>query len=261
MSYFQTEYHLNNCKKAQIKAAESSHLSRLKRIEEYNKAPKLCPACQAPIPYDKNNKYCSRSCSCRTRNLGRKRTEEEKRKCSEKLKQSFINSGKRRKTVQTKTGYKKTDTKSKICIICQSEFLAHYPYRAKMCSDKCRNKNTSNRIKERVKQGIHKGWSSRKNRKPSFPEHFFMSLFESRGIEYLHEEKIGKYFGDFVIDKNVLEIDGKQHEWPERKLKDAEKDKFLTENGYKVTRIKWRNCKKYCKELVAEFEKFLASIE
>lgn len=53
------------------------------------------------------------------------------------------------------------------------------------------------------------------------------------------EVKIGKYFIDFVIDKIALEIDGRQHD--DRKEKDLEKDVFLTDNGFKVVRVKWEN--------------------
>ena len=38
----------------------------------------------------------------------------------------------------------------------------------------------------------------------------------------------------------ALEIDGKQHEYADRKESDKKKDKYLIDNGWKVSRIKWK---------------------
>ena len=71
----------------------------------------------------------------------------------------------------------------------------------------------------------------------------------------------GGYYLDFFFPNKMiaLEIDGSQHEDPERKALDIKKDKALIENGYKVYRIKWKEIqsdkgKAYIKE---EIDKFL----
>lgn len=54
-----------------LKGNETQKRNRLKKIEEYNKNPKLCKYCNEPIPYDKReNVYCNRSCRTSCENLG-----------------------------------------------------------------------------------------------------------------------------------------------------------------------------------------------
>lgn len=51
---------------------------------------------------------------------------------------------------------------------------------------------------------------------------------------------IGKYIVDFYIPeyKVVIEIDGKQHSYPENRIADIERDKYLSELGILVLRYK-----------------------
>lgn len=58
-------------------------------------------------------------------------------------------------------------------------------------------------------------------------------------INYEREKHVGRYFLDFVIGFIDLEIDGKQHEYDDRKKSDKERDAYLTSIGYSVYRIKW----------------------
>lgn len=44
---------------------------------------------------------------------------------------------------------------------------------------------------------------------------------------------------DFVIGNLDLEIDGKQHQYKERKESDLKRDEFLRNEGYFVYRIRW----------------------
>ena len=67
------------------------------------------------------------------------------------------------------------------------------------------------------------------------------------------------YFPEFNLD---LEIDGKQHEYPERKESDKLRDTALTSNGYKVYRVKWKSLntkegKIFIKEEIEKFLKFM----
>lgn len=82
------------------------------------------------------------------------------------------------------------------------------------------------------------GFRSRKKFQSSFPEKLTEEFFSKRGIKFDREVRLGKWFADFLfVGKIVLEIDGQQHQKPERKAKDEEKDIFLTSQGYRVVRV------------------------
>lgn len=91
--------------------------------------------------------------------------------------------------------------------------------------------------RELVAKGIHKGWKTRNLK--SYSEKFFERVLDNNHIHYEREKKVGKYFLDFVIGTIDLEIDGKQHKYPERVKSDLERDKFLRSEGYFVYRIAW----------------------
>lgn len=62
-------------------------------------------------------------------------------------------------------------------------------------------------------------------------------------ISFIREDfSTKKYFLDFLIEKNGkkidLEIDGKQHEYEDRKAHDILRDQYLTDLGFIVYRIK-----------------------
>ena len=54
------------------------------------------------------------------------------------------------------------------------------------------------------------------------------------------QKVIGRYIVDFYIPeyKVVIEIDGKQHSYPENRIADVERDKYLSELGILVLRYK-----------------------
>ena len=60
------------------------------------------------------------------------------------------------------------------------------------------------------------------------------------GLKFRRQEPIGRYIVDFVCHEKriVIEVDGGQHTI--EKNKDAERDKWLNEQGYKVLRF-WNN--------------------
>jgi very-short-patch-repair endonuclease len=60
------------------------------------------------------------------------------------------------------------------------------------------------------------------------------------GLKFRRQEPIGRYIVDFVCHEKriVIEVDGSQHTI--EKNKDAERDKWLNEQGYKVLRF-WNN--------------------
>ena len=111
----------------------------------------------------------------------------------------------------------------------------------------------SKRAKILMRSGKIKPWQSRN--KLSYPEKFFKKVLELNGIVFegpnfvIKQKDIGVhdclpnscYFLDFKIGNVDLEIDGKQHEYTDRKLYDKKRDYYLTNAGYCVYRIKWRS--------------------
>jgi len=68
--YYKSGKFLENAKKASNLGIKKILEIKQKRIESYNKNPKLCSQCLSPIIYDKrNNKFCSKSCSATYNNL------------------------------------------------------------------------------------------------------------------------------------------------------------------------------------------------
>lgn len=132
------------------------------------------------------------------------------------------------------------------CSLCKKEKVTKHPSQ-KYCSPECVKKCPVIREKyrqahlNRIKAGYIYGWRSRDN--PSYAEKFFMKVLINNHLPYEFEKREGKYYIDFAFTnkKIALEIDGKQHERIEYQLKDAKKDKFLIDNGWKVYRIPWNS--------------------
>ena len=106
--------------------------------------------------------------------------------------------------------------------------------------------------KKLIDEGRHKGWQSRSVR--SYAENFWETVLKNNNISFIQELVVKKsdlgiendssnYFLDFYLtEKHVdLEIDGKQHEYSDRKEHDKIRDQILTENGYIVYRIPYIN--------------------
>lgn len=78
---------------------------------------------------------------------------------------------------------------------------------------------------------------------PSYPEKFFSQVIHNEfdDKKYVREFQIGVFSIDFAWPdkKKAIEIDGKQHEYPEQKERDLRKEKLLVENGWQLLRIKW----------------------
>lgn len=90
-----------------------------------------------------------------------------------------------------------------------------------------------------------------------------MGVLLNNNISYVHNKKEGKYFIDFAIEdkKIALEIDGKQHKYPDRVLNDKIKDQYLIDIGWKVYRIDWNSIntdlgKTLMKEKINKFLEF-----
>ena len=134
---------------------------------------------------------------------------------------------------------------SKVCPVCGKNFDTKIKNQ-KTCSVKC-GKIQGARVGALVKtlRGTHSGWHNRRG-EPSYPEKYFISLFEKEKIiGWEREKKVGKWFIDFAFAeiKIAVEIDGRQHEDDERKSSDLLKDIHLKSLGWRVIRIKWFNPK------------------
>ena len=120
-------------------------------------------------------------------------------------------------------------------------------------------------------EGRHKGWQSRKI--ISYPEQFWMKVLNNNNIKYSFNHVVNKkknlglndisnYFLDFLIGEKLdLEIDGKQHKYPNRAASDKIRDDILSRNGYIVYRIEWNTInseegKQLMKEKIDKFLDF-----
>lgn len=178
-------------------------LSTERKIDNYLLSPLYCFECTEVLPYEKrSNKYCSNSCSATSNNNKR-----DYNKFKPGPKKGF-------KPVKKTLEY----TKIAECEICDK----YYPSkRGKTCSDACKNKLISTRIRER----IYNGWNPNTNRgrhKKSYMESSFEDWVKENfpKITYDSEysfkrlDKVKTYFVDFYFPELslVIELDGTQHE-------------------------------------------------
>ena len=225
--------------------------------KKYQRITKKCPICEVEFLTLDGHKKEKETCSV---------------KCSNSLHPRRIkNPVKKKRTYPP--GYKqKNSKKEKECFICNSIFLG--TKKARTCSKECSNQLQRNIMKEKVLNGEHKGWTNRKI--SSYPEEFFKGVLSNLNLPYEFNFPVSKsslgvksssaYFLDFYIQiggrKIDLEIDGKQHEYPDRKESDQERDSLLMQNGYEVYRIKWKNPiteenKKYIESEIERMKTFL----
>lgn len=147
----------------------------------------------------------------------------------------------------------------KVCGFCGVNFLSGKHITmccSASCAGKMKWKNTppENRldtlVRKMVSNGTHKGWATRSKLEPSFPEKVVIGILEELDIKLERELKINKWFIDFadVKRKIAIEIDGRQHKLPERKLSDANKDIHLISEGWQVNRIPWKRLTKESRE-------------
>ena len=217
---------------------------------KYDKIKKDCPVCKVVFITEKGSRDEKVTCSSKCSNTyfsESKHTELSNLKRSLKLLKKY--DGKH--TIDTKTN-KIVKIVSLVCPLCKKSFTSSKETQ-KCCSQSCATKlNWQNPkykahmtacVNERIANGEHKGWASREKMVPSFPEKVTMEILAELELHSLKREfKCGKWFIDFadVERKIALEIDGKQHEFPERKASDETKDSFLVQEGWTVHRIKWK---------------------
>ena len=176
--------------------------------------------------------------------------------CSSKCSKSFSTKNKRKEINEKLSLIMLKAPIKKQCPFCKKYFLTKRREK-KFCGRSCQGKHIwtvpvnrsifvescrKSAIKRHENGDLTIGWKTRKNREPSYPEKTFIFLLDEMKILYEREFKIGKYFVDFVFHskKIALEIDGRRHDDEDIKLKDQEKEKMLTELGWKIFRIKWK---------------------
>lgn len=142
----------------------------------------------------------------------------------------------------------------RVCDYCQKPFFTMKESQ-RFCSAECSksapksektltkmsNAARRNAIRRHQKGDTNFGWQTRKG--SSYPERYFESVFKRRNIVFERERKFGRWFADFVFEKEklIIEIDGRQHQKPERIESDKRKDAYISSLGYKVIRVPWHN--------------------
>lgn len=168
--------------------------------------------------------------------------------------------------------------KEQTCQICGKKYFGCINKNGKIkkslsCCNEHHNQLRSIRSKESINklisEGRFKGWQSRNIL--SYPEKFWNQVLQNNNIEYItnksikQENGISNYFLDFYIEINNrkidLEIDGKQHNFEDRKQSDIKRDQFINSLGIEVYRIPWNEInsikgKQLIKEKIDKFLEF-----
>ena len=232
--YQGSEQHKLNISIARLKSGDRIAELKQSRITLYLTNPSRCKRCNIILEYTrKRYTFCSTSCSATHNNTQRApRSEESRRKTSVAMKNLF-------------------PTLEQACAICSAVYTPRN-IKSRFCTPKCRTQwwrsdegreHSRNTQLKCIEDGTHKGWATRSKLKPSYPEQYFIDLFHKEHIEVQREIKFGKYFADFFIEsiKLVIEIDGKQHTYPDYVTRDHQKDEYLSSIGLRVLRITWYN--------------------
>lgn len=217
----------------------------------------------------KGSEFCCRKCACSysISSLSEEKKEAHKRKISMALSKEI------------------PDIK-RICIGCGIEFLQtknknriqkfHSIECSRVNNFDVRSRACSEAMKKSIHEGKHKGWMTRNL--TSYAERFFIKVLNSNGLSNykfnhpiskkdLGEKEATNYFLDFFFEnkKIDLEIDGKQHEYPDRKISDEKRDRLLKNSGIIVYRIKWKSInnvkgREYIRNEIKKFIDFYNSV-
>ena len=237
-----------------------------KQLRKYTIIEKECPVCKTKFITQLGHRDEKETCSVGCSNVyfsDKRHTKESKQKTSEGIRKYCLSVGKH------------IDGLYKIkCEMCgtEKETIAK---NQRFCSNKCSRKYLSTNseyisklkagVRKSIIEGRHKGWKSRNIL--SYPEKFFIKVLTNNDIKFETNKSFTGYFLDFAIGEKMidLEIDGKQHNYPDRKTSDIIRDEILTKNGWNVYRIEWNNInsdegKRTMKEKIDKFLEFYKTI-
>ena len=167
------------------------------------------------------------------------------------------------------------------CLNCGKEFYGRISkygncISAKECCYKCKLEYNSKQSiilrRKEIEAGTFQGWQSRNI--TSYAEKFWIEVLKNNNIQYIREKLVNygnlrngeRYFLDFYIEiedrKIDLEIDGKQHNFEDRKYHDKIRDEYIKSQGIEVYRIKWNSInnekgKQLMKEKIDKFLEFI----
>lgn len=279
-------------KRCQILAASKLGVEKYKKIclekRSSNLVEKICPFCGRKFKALKNEKtFCSKECSGKfSGNKSRKISEKQRKKISEGVKKYFNDHPEAREKSyylmqdlnnkrygnNDDKPYEKIEKHCKVCGIKISK-----SNKTMMCRHCLDTTEEGSSIRSRLgkisylkvlNEGRFVGWKSKNI--TSYAEKFWIKVLNTNNIQFKKEfsvkkdDSLGCYFLDFLIIKNGvnidLEIDGKQHLYPDRKIHDESRDKYLSEKGYKIYRILWNEISsdKGKVEMKSKIEKFLS---
>lgn len=105
----------------------------------------------------------------------------------------------------------------------------------------------SNSIKKYHEQYGNPGFCGIANNKISYPEQYFLNIFQQENIPLLHHLQVGPYELDFYNSelKKYIEIDGEQHyRFEENIIHDKKRDEYFSSIGWTGMRIRWSVYKK-----------------
>lgn len=161
-------------------------------------------------------RFCSRKCA-----NSRIRTEETKKRISLSMHSYY-------------------GDKSRYCIECGVKLNRRT--KGTRCCKCCKHDDAYRRklsliSKQNMAIGKIHSWNSRNIK--SYAECFWENVLSNNNIKFEREKRVSGYFLDFVIGAIDVEIDGKQHEYADRKESDEKRDAYLKSIGYYVYRIKW----------------------
>jgi very-short-patch-repair endonuclease len=208
---------------------------------------KICPFCFSNFETSNGGQqarqFCSKSCAMKSRKL----SDENKKNISDALVRWNENN------TLNPDFISKHNMSQKFCLDCGKIFSVYnkvLKFCSRECSDKHHKDNYQHSLETKIKIGeankisMEKssimGWRPRTE--PSFPESIVISILDKNNIVYVREYPVKRWFVDFTDPqrKIAVEIDGKQHQLPERKISDSNKDFYLRENGWSIFRIAWQ---------------------
>lgn len=173
-----------------------------------------------------SGRFCSKRCAC-----SKQHSEETKQKIGMSVKGNIP---------QNKINCQKNYSNNpNICVICGNILPYEYRYR-KTCCKECHCKLLQQIQADLLSSGKHTAWKTRDNL--SYAEKFWMDILVVNNIKFEHNMPYRCdntcYFLDFYLYPNIdLEIDGKQHNYADRKAHDELRDSRLTKCGITVYRI------------------------